>query len=64
MEPLCYPLVFPYGVDKWDAGKRTQVRFNDYKMLALATDDNGIPLTAMKNAGTRLTPLKRLQLQS
>jgi len=30
MEPLCYPLLFPYGEKGWGADNRKLIKFNDY----------------------------------
>jgi len=29
MEPLCYPLLFPYGEKGWGSNNRKQLKFND-----------------------------------
>jgi len=66
MEPLCYPLLFPFGEDGWSTSISRSIKFYDYllhRFLMPEKDSNGIILK-MRSQGNpeRLIPASRFQI--
>ena len=66
MEPLCYPLLFPYGEKGWGNENRKQYKFNDYilhRFLLPERDSDGdLLLMPTQSTPPRLIPFSRFQL--
>jgi hypothetical protein len=67
LEPLSYPLLFPYGESGWSAMNRTTLEYHPYlcsRMLMPERDFDGNILTVRNKQNTRDWPINRFQLMS
>jgi len=66
MEPLCYPLLFPYGEKGWGSNNRKQLKFNDcvlHRFLLPERDPEGnLLLMPTQCTPPRLITFSRFQL--
>lgn len=59
MEPLCYPLLFPYGEEGWGSELRGTVHFSNYLASRFLMPDKNEDATILKTAtadGKKLFP--------
>ncbi len=62
VEPLCYPLLFPFGETGWSTGRRKTVPFMSYLSARILQPELGL---AMRNSdGTTIFPTNRFQLMA
>jgi hypothetical protein len=67
LEPLSYPLLFPYGESGWSAMNRTTLEYHPYlcsRMLMPERDFDDNILTVRNKQNTRDWPINRFQLMS
>jgi hypothetical protein len=67
LEPLSYPLLFPYGENGWSTDIAKEIPFTTYlccRMLCPEKRDSGEQLTSTNKADTRLIPINRFQLMA
>lgn len=71
LEPLCYPILFPYGSGGW--GKECPIDFGKYLCCRMLMPDfvepvhqlsNAIPIYLWNNSHTRQIPVNRFQCMS
>jgi hypothetical protein len=65
LEPLSYPLLFPYGEDGWSIDIAKEFPFTTYlcnRMLCPELRDSGEQLTSMNKDESRFIPTNRFQL--
>ncbi|KAJ1398675.1 hypothetical protein B484DRAFT_484083, partial [Ochromonadaceae sp. CCMP2298] len=67
LEPLSYPLLFPYGEDGWCTDISKEVKFSTYlccRMLCPERRDSGEALASVNKDDSRLLPVNRFQLMA
>jgi hypothetical protein len=67
LEPLSYPLLFPYGENGWSTDIAKEIPFTTYlcsRMLCPELRDSGEQLTSTNKADDRLIPVNRFQLMA
>ncbi|KAJ1400064.1 hypothetical protein B484DRAFT_471263, partial [Ochromonadaceae sp. CCMP2298] len=67
LEPLSYPLLFPYGEDGWSIDIAKEFPFTTYlcnRMLCPELRDSGEQLTSMNKDESRCIPTNRFQLMA
>lgn len=67
LEPLSYPLLFPYGESGWSTKNRQTLEYHPYlcaRMLMPDRDFDGNVLTVRNKQNTRDWPVNRFQLMS